>query len=440
MKLALEEMISGEYLQLIAEMSSSCNLKVYLVGGAVRDILLGRRSSDLDFALEGMAEEFPRLFAERIEGSFFWLDRERLQSRVVKRTGEGGVTFDFAPLRGEGIEEDLSLRDFTVNALALELAGASPLIDPLDGKSDLEKRLIRTCCATSLEDDPLRLLRGIRLAATLGFAIEPGTFADIRKKALLLGQVAAERTRDELLQILEAPGVAASLLLLHDAGLLRVLVPGAGREELAESEVAGGIASAARIEQVAGELARHFPDLSQSVAGHLGRGVEGEGTALSFLKLAAFSGGAEGPGRADAWAARLRLGRKGSRMLALLGSDMAPDFAALSALPSSRTMFRFFRDHEPAGVELVLLALARGELSWPFSSGLVRYYFLEYPGADEFLSGDEVMALLGIGQGEAVGVALERLKEAERRGLVNDREEARNFLRKNLLTNGAPMG
>lgn len=406
----------------------------------MRDILLGREIKDLDFALADQAEEFPRTFAERLGGSFFWLDRERRQSRVVTRLTEGPNVFDFAPLRGGDIGDDLLLRDFTINAMALELSDQPRLIDPLNGEADLRKRLIRTCAETSLKDDPLRLLRAIRFAATLGFAIEDGTFADIGKKAPLLGKVAAERARDEFLQILAAPGVAASLQMLHDAGLLAVLMPVARRDQLAEPAVAGGIAGAVRVEGVVQVLARYFPDHAQRLAAHLDREVEGGVTAFSLLKLAAFTGGGEGLGTADDWAARLRLGRRAARMLAILASDPAPVFAALSARPTRRAMFRFFRDLEPAGLELLMLALARRELPRWLCSDLVRYCFDDYdPAERELLSGDEIMQMLGLEPGGAVGATMERLREAESRGLVSSSEEAREFLLKNLLTKQEPM-
>lgn len=441
MRLDAQEITTDPSLRHILEISRELQVKVYLVGGGVRDILLGRGIKDLDFALTDMPEEFPRTFAERLGGTFFWLDRERRQSRVVTRLEGGPDVFDFAPMRGGDIDSDLLLRDFTINAMALELSDRPRFIDPLNGEADLRKRLIRTCAETSLEDDPLRLLRAIRFAAILGFAIEDGTFADIGKKAPLLEKVAAERTRDEFLRTLGAPGVAASLQMLHDGGLLAVLMPLARRDQLAEPAVAGGILGAVRAEGVVQELARYFPDHAQRLADHLDREVEGGVIAFSLLKLAAFTGGAEGLGTSDDWSARLRLGRRAARMLAILAGDPAPVFAALSARPTRRAMFRFFRDLEPAGLELLMLAHARKELPRWLCSDLIRYRFQDYDPAERelLLSGDEIMQLLGIEPGGAVGAAMERLREAESRGLVGSSEEAREFLLKNLLTKQEPM-
>lgn len=440
MKLSTEKILSDEYVGTVVTLSHELAVKAYLAGGAVRDLLLGRRLKDMDFALAGMAEEFPRMFAERIGGRFFWLDRERAQARVAKRTDDGMLTFDFAPLRGKDIGEDLALRDFTINAMALELAGEYALIDPLRGKDDLREGLLRRCAPSSFEDDPLRLLRGIRLAATLGFIIEGGTWADIGKNAELLERVAAERMRDEFFQILAAPKVGVSLEMLCDSGLMTRISPETMRGKVDEPANARQIARAVRVEEIMDGLSVYFPEYCRQMAPHLGREIEGGIASFSLLKLAAFFGGGAASGNAGAWADRLRLGRKAARILSLLAGETGPLFEPLLTRPTRRAMFRFFRDHEPAGVELAIVALAREEVPQRLCTELFRYYFRDYPAEEEFLmSGKEIMGMLGVAEGPLVGSAMERLKEAERLGLVNDREEAQEFLRKNLLTKGEPM-
>ena len=225
-----------------------------MTGGGLRDALLRRPTKDLDFALAGSPEQLPRVFAQRVDGTFFWLDRERMQSRVVKRQGQSSLIFDFAPLRGATIEEDLGLRDFTVNAMALELAGEGYLLDPLHGAEDVRNGIIRRCSPGCFSDDPLRLLRAVRHAAVLGFAIENATVHDIKDKAHLLEGVAAERIRDEFMQILDAPGSGASLTMLRDLGLLQVLMPVSLRERSDAAAVAEGIGAVVQIEVTVGKL------------------------------------------------------------------------------------------------------------------------------------------------------------------------------------------
>src|SRR5208282_5503520 len=119
----LEKVIANDDLRIIAEMAAVLGVDAYLVGGYLRDCLLVRMTKDLDFAFSGAWEELPRSFAARISGTFFWLDEKRLQGRVVKKTGKEASFFDFAPLRGETVMDDIARRDFTINALALPLRG-----------------------------------------------------------------------------------------------------------------------------------------------------------------------------------------------------------------------------------------------------------------------------------------------------------------------------
>ena len=144
------------------------NQEIYLVGGAVRDVLLGRSSHDLDFAVPGDGIKLARRVANKMKGAFYPLDHERDTGRVVLiHADETRTVMDFATFRGENIEADLRDRDFTLNAIAYNLQTAS-VFDPLNGASDLLAKHIRACTAESLTNDPVRVLRAVRLAAGLG--------------------------------------------------------------------------------------------------------------------------------------------------------------------------------------------------------------------------------------------------------------------------------
>lgn len=167
----------------------------YLVGGAVRDAILGRRSEylDLDFVMPSGAVQTARAIANRCKAGFVLLDAERQIARVVFKQ----ATADFAQQEGPSLETDLQRRDFTVNAIAYN-PFTGELIDPLGGCADLQRMLLRMVQAANLEDDPLRLLRAYRQAAQLGFTIDPDTRLVIRACVPQLSQVAAERVRVEL--------------------------------------------------------------------------------------------------------------------------------------------------------------------------------------------------------------------------------------------------
>ncbi|MEH2152206.1 CCA tRNA nucleotidyltransferase [Nostoc sp.] len=167
----------------------------YLVGGAVRDAILGRTREylDLDFVIPFKAVKLARAIAHHYKAGFVLLDAERQIARVVFPH----ATADFAQQEGNSLEVDLHRRDFTVNAIAYN-PHTQEIIDPLQGCVDLERGILRMVSAANLEDDPLRLMRGYRQAAQLGFTIEPATQAAIRSLASHISKVAAERFRVEI--------------------------------------------------------------------------------------------------------------------------------------------------------------------------------------------------------------------------------------------------
>jgi tRNA nucleotidyltransferase (CCA-adding enzyme) len=174
---------------------------VYVVGGAVRDGLLGRirKELDLDLTISTGAVDVARLLAHEYQAGFVLLDAERQIARVVFP----GMTVDIAQQEGD-ILQDLSRRDYTLNAIAYDLQ-AGVTIDPLDGTQDIHNRTIRMVSRQNLIDDPLRLLRAYRQGAQLNFTIESQTQQTIRSLAPLLTNVAAERVLAELRYLLQTP-------------------------------------------------------------------------------------------------------------------------------------------------------------------------------------------------------------------------------------------
>src|SRR4028118_54895 len=201
-----------------------------LVGGAVRDALLGRRSEylDLDFVLPIDALQTARKLANHYKTGFVVLDAERQIARVVFDR----ATVDLAQQEGESLETDLHRRDFTVNAIAYNPHTAG-FIDPLQGIADLQAGVMRMVKAANLEDDPLRILRAYRQAAQLGFIIEPTTQSVIRQLAPLLGQVAAERVQVELGYLLKSSQGTAWLIAAWKDNLLQPWFPDATPQGLA---------------------------------------------------------------------------------------------------------------------------------------------------------------------------------------------------------------
>jgi putative nucleotidyltransferase with HDIG domain len=199
--------------------------EIFLVGGAVRDMLLNRLSRDLDFALPSNGISTTRKVANALQADFMVLDDERDTGRVIFTGEDGSRTFlDFAVYRGANLDEDLRNRDFTMNAIAFDLQ-TQTLRDPLNGASDLRAKVIRACSPTSLADDPIRILRAIRQAAEFGFKIELETRKAMKESASLQPNISAERKRDELFKILGGPKPDAALRALEMLGVLPHLLP-----------------------------------------------------------------------------------------------------------------------------------------------------------------------------------------------------------------------
>lgn len=197
--------------------------EAWIVGGAVRDELLGRPLIDLDVACRE-PERAARAFARRVGGAPFPLSERHGAWRVV----HDDRTVDFTPLPGT-IEEDLATRDFTMNAVALPLAGGDPA-DPFEGRRDLEEQIVRAVSSEVFENDPLRLLRAVRFEDELGFRLEPRTESLVREQAPLVTRAAGERILAELLRL-----SVRGWLRLHELGLLERLGGSLERADRAEA-------------------------------------------------------------------------------------------------------------------------------------------------------------------------------------------------------------
>ncbi len=240
-----------ELLRATTQHFSEHQREAYLVGGSIRNILLGESCTDWDIATDGDAPLLARTLANKLKGHYVHLHDKA--SRVVVK-GEGReIIFDVSPFKGDSLEEDLSQRDFTINAIAAPLdevvryfevgearlpvqetgqeqsgrGQASPLhlADPLNGLADIEARRLKVVDDDVFRGDPLRMLRAVRLRMRYKLTIDARTEGLIRRDAALLALAAAERVHDELYAILEPVGATGRLRYLDELGLLAVLIP-----------------------------------------------------------------------------------------------------------------------------------------------------------------------------------------------------------------------
>ncbi len=205
--------------------------EAYLVGGAVRDLLLGRPLVDLDLAVPRGAVALARRLADGLGAAFVALDEERGVARIVWEREGRRLEVDVADFRAADLAGDLCARDLTINALAMPLngahGGATPpeIVDPAGGRQDLRDGVVRLLSPAVLRDDPLRTMRAVRVAAQLGFRLDERSAEWIAEAAPLLVTAAPERVRDELWKCVVAPAPASTLRRLDELGLLALVLP-----------------------------------------------------------------------------------------------------------------------------------------------------------------------------------------------------------------------
>lgn len=477
----------NKILRTVTRLSQKRREKVYLVGGAIRDLLLERPlGKDFDFGIQGDAESLAKEVAREVEGHAFPLDETFGTWRVVLKKKKKRTELDFSRLQGKDIFEDLRQRDFTVNSLAidlqdLELPGDPGFIDPLNGLEDLKRKILRANSEESLRRDPLRMLRAFRFASTLKFFVEEETLRMICRNRDLIRRSAGERIRTEFFMALGGGDAGLFFRKLHQAGLLGEIFPEVrGWENLNIGiDPASSLLDHALRTVEAGEfILTHLADLYRSgfdfLKNHFFQNEEEGISREALFKFVAFfhdSGKVPTASRHEesgpprfldhdqegqkinmAIARRLKVSRRTIRII----SEMTRQHMRIHSLVKAqeltgRAKYRFFQDLGREGIDLALLAFSNAMASspsrfrWPFppelrkevkkvqkvTEVLVRYYLEEFtrrPGKP-LLTGKQVMGILGIPQGEMVGWLLNKLREAEISGQVQTRREALQFLK-----------
>jgi poly(A) polymerase len=486
-------------LKLILDFAKKSRTKVFVVGGFLRDLLLGRETKDFDLVPEGNAQRFARSLARKAEGRFVLLDEKNRIYRVVIEKGKEIFNLDFSQMRGEKIEEDLLLRDFTVDAMALRLDLIEDnfgilrrpkhlsrvIVDPYGGMIDLKKKLIRKTSHRIFDDDPLRLLRGYRLSATLEFAIEKETEEEIEQKVALIKGMAKERVRDELCKILSVPQSYKYFQRLNRVGLLSRIIPEIEMmkekpENYYHREGLWGhsLETLKSLEEILANLHRLFPGMSRKIMAHFAEKIFGEVERKTLLKWAGIFHDIGKPktikregervrffGHEEAGTSlvmeimeRLKFSNKAIKIIArIVAHHMRPGNLSEASRLTERAIHRFFRDLSEEGVDTLLLSLADRysylkilperdkELGWEMSKKSIKkneqtvrkmltryYYHKEKVLPEPLVRGNEIMERFNLPQGPQIGKLLRRVGEAQAGGKLKNKEDAFQFLKKIL--------
>jgi len=482
---ALIETGAQSLLSQLSRFFSDQHVRGYLVGGFVRDALLGRDTADIDIAISADVIDIGPRIAELLHGKFVLLDEVNKIGRVILPDW----VIDIASFTGK-IEDDLKRRDFTIDAMAIDLKQIAKnnqratLIDPFNGQSDLDLGIIKLVSATVFEDDPARLLRAIRLASELDFAIDRKTETEISRSAALITAVPGERVREELLRLLNTSHGGQVFSEMEKLGLLTALIPELmplkGVEQPKEHhwdvfEHSINTISAVDFVLHEGVWIHQKKDIlsmvpwSPSIAEYFDQTVSSGSSRRSLLKLAAllhdickpqtkaldangrmrFLGHPEtGAEIVQGILERLRFSVKEIKLVTtIVKFHMRPTQLSQDAMPTSRAIYRYFRDVGDASIDTLFMSLAdhlatRGPdlilPNWEFHTGLVAYVLKEHlkqkiTAPSRLLDGNDLMNVCGMKPGAEMGELLEAIREAQAAGELTTREEAlayaRNYLK-----------
>jgi putative nucleotidyltransferase with HDIG domain len=456
-------------LKIIQSLAKKKRVSVYLVGGFLRDYLIGRSQMDFDFAVDKKAIVFARQFAKELKGAFVLLDEEHGCARVVKKFNGKPWTFDFADFRVKTLKGDINSRDFSINALYVDLSKLNEgdsldgqIVDLTNATKDLKSKTIRMVGAKAFKDDPLRLMRAFSLQAMLGFKIESKTAAQIKKDLDRIGDVSMERVRDELFKILESPRAFAVLTAMDKIGLLEKVIP-----QLAVMfNVQQGGYHHLDVWKHSLEVVNQLEKILEDAKGdadlgpYLAEEIASNHSRASLMKLGALL---HDIGKPDT--KRIEEGRTsfhshehvGRRITTIIAKDLKlsvkerhmvedlvlfhlrPGYLSNFKRPSDKSVFRYFRDTKDEAISILLLSLAdqrstRGPLTTDYDqkhhekicTGLIKQLVAEKKKAPlvRLITGHDLIKKLKLKPSPLFAKILTSVEEGQALGKISTREEA----------------
>ncbi|MQF99146.1 MAG: HD domain-containing protein [SAR202 cluster bacterium] len=473
-----------QFLEPIRDFFSSENVSAYIVGGFLRDSLMGRYSFDIDIAIDHDPIEIGNKLTELIGGKCIVLDHDRKIVRMVLPTCQTNLSLlpkhiDLSFV-SNGIRDDLSHRDFTIDAIALPFSTISnpsngDLIDIYGGLSDISCQVLRVVSGQSLTEDPVRLVRAVRLSAQLGFSLDEFTEHSISKNSHLITSVSTERVREEFLKIFEQKNISNSLRIMDDTGLLCKIIPELDTtkgsmqpkehywdvfnhclqtpgklEKIVDSpddqifslvprlfdmyeyfsEIVSDGHNRLTMAKVAGLLHDIAKPATKTVDGtgrirFIGHDLKGSEVTESFLD-------------------RLRFSNKGKNHIStMVRHHLRPtQMSSDGQYPTDKAMYRYYRDLKDVAFDILFLNLAdylaaKEDMlemdDWRSHCGLIDFIMKKgldilavdnQVRQDRLIDGYGLMKILGIGPGETIGVLLEQLEESHKLGEITTRKEA----------------
>lgn len=465
----IEKIKTDNVINLISNyISSNCdgnNIKIYLVGGIIRDLYLGFDNCDKDIIVENTnAEVFARNLASFLNATFIRLDEENKIYRLILQDKKHCI--DIAELMGKNIEEDLKRRDLTINSIALDLK-TFEIFDYNNGIIDLKNKIIRGISEQNFIDDPLRMLRVYRFQATLGFRIDSRTCEIIKSHSSKIKTPAIERINYELLKLFSGEYSSNSILAMDESGLLTEFLPISQELKKVPPNLHHHLDLFMHSIEVVKQIQEIYENSSNDVKKHLEQIDFGGFSRLTHLKLSGFL---HDIGKPDTWTIEEETGRHrfikhddvGAKMLAsllkkskfskkqidyitkMVKFHIYPSHVISSPELSEKIYMRFIRKMGDDVIDIILLAMAdrlsaRGieiteEVVRKNISGLSELlnFYLNIKETltplPKLLSGNEIMEILDIKPSRYLGKIIELLHEAQLAGDVKTKPEAISFI------------
>ena len=440
---------------------------VYLVGGFIRDCLLNKESCDLDFVTQfGHAQILAKKIADEIGGYFVPLDEKNHIYRVVFSDKETYV--DFADCIGDNIQEDLSRRDFTMNAIAYDIK-EDKIIDIANGIADINSSMIVEVSEKNLLDDPIRMFRAFRFQSELGFEFSPVLKNMIQNNFYLLKNTAKERINAELIKLFGGKNIVETLYSLDKYNILEMIFPEVADIKKIPKNSHHHLNLFEHSIETVKQIQCFYEQSDDNVKKHLNSEFLGGQRRIAYLKLAAFLHDA---GKPATWQIDSETGRhrfimhdvEGAKLIVptlkdlkfskkqiayiqkIIKNHIYPAGVVTSDEASEKAYLRFYRKMGDEVIDLIAVAYAdrlsalgpeiTKEMVDKNINGLKKLldgYFENKNSLKplpKLLDGKEIMSILNIGAGPMLGEIVNSLKEAQISSVVNTKDEAIDYIKK----------
>jgi len=452
--------------KLICKIAKDDNINIWLVGGFLRDIHLAvkRQLIDFDFCVGCNTGFFARKFARSLGAKCIVLDKQNQSFRVILKKQKTMYTYDFTLIRGDTISDDLALRDFSINSLAVDLTVKSKkVIDLWNARKDLKRKILTVIRKEVIADDPLRILRGFSFLANYGFCIEPETLKIMGQQKKMLSNVSPERINEELFKILRSADSFKAIKLMDKIRIIDQIIPeisqarGVSQGKYHHLDVWNHSLEALKKFE---SFCRKQQSKNSKIFSYLNEEISSGRRRFQIIKLACILHDIGKPlakkkiNRKIVFYTHEKIGRDLSEKIAdslrfsfkekdllrkLVFWHLRPGYLSGQASLTSRSVYRFFRDTQNEGISVILLSLA----DWRATRGvlisdqrrrkyerimfnLIKLYFSmqEKTCLKKIVDGHWLIKKFKLESGPLIGELLKAVQEEQALGKVINKNDA----------------